>query len=55
MSGFIRKSAVKEELDGKRVQSDVYEALEGEVEYLLEQAEKRAEENGRQTVMARDV
>lgn len=55
MSDTIRKSAVRDALSGKRVSNEIYEELEEEVQYLLEQAEERAEANGRETVMARDI
>ena len=51
---FIRKSTVCKNTD-LNVGSQVYEELNDEVEYLLEQAEARAEANGRRTIKARDV
>lgn len=51
---FIRKSEVKDAAD-MNVGSDVYEALNDEVEYYLDQAQQRAKANGRKTVQARDV
>jgi histone H3/H4 len=51
---FVRKSTVKDATD-MNVGSDVYEALNDEIEFLLEEAEVRAKENGRKTIQAHDV
>ncbi|MFW5939234.1 MAG: DUF1931 domain-containing protein [Halolamina sp.] len=55
MSNLIVKAAVKEYLDEKNVASDFYDALDEEVEGLLEDAARRAEENDRKTVQPRDL
>jgi len=54
MTEFVRKSAVKDAAD-MNVGSDVYEELDHQVEYYLNQAQERAKANGRKTVQARDV
>jgi len=55
MSNLIVKAAVKEYLDDKIVASDFYDALDEEVEELLDDAARRAEENDRKTVQPRDL
>lgn len=55
MSDLIVKAAVKEALDDKNVASDFYEALDEEVDALLEDAGKRAAANDRKTVQPRDL
>jgi histone H3/H4 len=55
MANLIVKSAVKEELDEKDVASDFYGALDEEVEELLANAARRAEQNDRKTVQPRDL
>ena len=55
MADLIVKAAVKEYLEEKNVASDFYDALDGEVEELLEDAARRAEENDRKTVQPRDL
>jgi histone H3/H4 len=55
MADLIVKAAVKEALDDKNVSSDFYDALDEEVEDLLDHASRRAEENGRKTVQPRDL
>ena len=44
MADLIVKAAVKEALNDKNVASDFYDALDAEVEELLEDAARRAEE-----------
>ncbi len=55
----IVKSQVKElaKLDGKSlsVAEEFYKALEEEVKRIIEKACKRAKQNSRNTVMARDL
>jgi histone H3/H4 len=46
---------VKEALDDMNVAYDFYDALDGEVDELLEDAARRAEENDRKTVQPRDL
>ncbi|WP_114579640.1 NFYB/HAP3 family transcription factor subunit [Saliphagus sp. LR7] len=55
MADFIVKSAVKNRLDDQNVAADFYEALDEEVEELLEDAAQRAQDNDRKTVQARDL
>ncbi|WP_231189019.1 DUF1931 domain-containing protein [Haladaptatus sp. DYF46] len=55
MASLIVKAAVKEQLEGQNVASDFYDALDEEVETILEDAARRAEENDRKTVQARDL
>jgi len=49
MADLIVKAAVKEALSDKNVASDFYDALDAEVEELLEDAAERAEANDRKT------
>jgi len=55
MADLVVKSAVKEALDDKNVAGDFYEALNDEVEEVLEDAARRAEANDRKTVQPRDL
>ena len=55
MTDLIVKSAVKDALEGNNVSADVYDALDAEVEELLEDAARRAEANDRRTVQPRDL
>lgn len=55
MTDLIVKSAVKEALDDNNVSADFYDALNDEVEELLEVAARRAESNDRKTVQPRDL
>jgi histone H3/H4 len=55
MADLIVKAAVKEALSDKNVSSDFYDALDEEVDELLADAARRAEENGRKTVQPRDL
>ena len=55
MADLIVKAAVKEELDDMNVASDFYDALDEEVEELLSDAARRADENDRKTVQPRDL
>lgn len=54
MTDLIVKAAVKDAIDGN-VSSDFYEALDAEVEEVLDDATQRAEQNNRKTVQARDL
>lgn len=54
MSEHIVKSQVKESLD-VNVSSDFYEALDEEVQELLDEAQERAQANNRSTVQPRDL
>ncbi|GCF13827.1 MULTISPECIES: DUF1931 domain-containing protein [Haloarcula] len=55
MADLIVKAAVKEELSDMNVASDFYDALDEEVEELLQDAARRADENDRKTVQPRDL
>ncbi|WP_435101742.1 DUF1931 domain-containing protein [Halarchaeum sp. P4] len=55
MAELIVKAAVKDALEGKNVAGDFYEALDDEVEALIEDAAERADANGRKTVQPRDL
>lgn len=55
MSDLIVKSGVKEALDEHNVSAELYEALDGQVAELLEDAAGRADANGRKTVLAQDL
>ncbi|MBU5689455.1 MAG: DUF1931 domain-containing protein [Candidatus Aenigmarchaeota archaeon] len=53
---LVVRSAVREMLKGKyQVSEEFLDALDKEVKTLIERAAKRAEENGRSTLKARDV
>jgi len=54
MADMIVKAAVKEETD-LNVSADFYDALNGEVEELLEDAARRAEANNRKTLQLQDL
>jgi len=55
MVDLIVKSAVKEEMGDMNVASGFYEALDSEVEELLQEAAERASANDRKTVQNRDL
>ncbi|PSP40619.1 DUF1931 domain-containing protein [Halobacteriales archaeon QH_6_64_20] len=55
MADLIVKAAVKDQLDSMNVSSDFYDALDDEVDQLLENAARRAEDNDRKTVQPRDL
>jgi len=55
MTDLIVKSTVKEALEGNNVSADFYDALNDEVEDLLDDAARRAEANDRRTVQPRDL
>ncbi|ERJ07369.1 Histone-like transcription factor [Halorhabdus tiamatea SARL4B] len=55
MADLIVKAAVKEALDEMNVAADFYDALDEEVEEVLQDAAERAEKNDRKTVQARDL
>ena len=55
MTDTIVKAAVKDELSEMNVSSDFYDALDEEVSELLENAARRAADNDRKTVQARDL
>lgn len=55
MADFIVQAAVKNALTDHNVSSDFYDALDAEVEELLEDAAQRATANDRKTVQPRDL
>lgn len=55
MTDIIKKSGVREAVDGLNVGSDFYEALDTRVKELIDNAVDRAQDNGRRTVKARDI
>lgn len=55
MADLIVKAAVKEQLADQNVSADFYDALDDEVEDLLTDAVRRAEDNDRKTVQPRDL
>ena len=55
MANLIVKAAVKEQLADQNVSADFYDVLDGEVEDLLADAARRAEDNDRKTVQPRDL
>ncbi len=55
MADLIVKAAVKDALGEMNVSSDFYDALDAEVQDLLDDTGRRAQENGRKTVQPRDL
>lgn len=55
MADLVVKAAVKEALDEMNVAADFYVALDEEVDDLLADAQRRAEQNNRKTVQPRDL
>jgi len=55
MADYIVKSAVKDRLDDQNVAADFYDALDGDVAELLDEAARRAAGNDRKTVQTRDL
>lgn len=55
MADLVVQTAVKEALDDLNVSADLYDALDDEVEELLEDAARRAKANDRRTVQSRDL
>lgn len=55
MTDLIVKSAVKEAASDVNVSAEFYDALDGEVEELLQDAARRAKDNERRTVQPRDL
>ncbi|MFH1916186.1 MAG: DUF1931 domain-containing protein [Nanoarchaeota archaeon] len=51
----IVKAKLKELVKGYNVSGDFAEALDAKVKTLIDDAMKRAEGNGRKTVMAKDI
>jgi histone H3/H4 len=55
MADVVVKAAVKDELSEMNVSGDFYDALNEEVSELLDDAERRAQDNDRKTVQPRDL
>lgn len=55
MADLIVKAAVKEALEDQNVSADFYDALDEEVQELLDDAARRADANDRKTVQPRDL
>ena len=55
MADLIVKNSVKEALEDMNVSRDFYDALDEEVDELLANAARRAEDNDRKTVQPRDL
>jgi len=55
MAAIVVKSSVKEAVDELNVSRDFYDALDEEVEELLDDAARRAQANDRKTVQPRDL
>ena len=55
MADLIVKNSVKEALDDMNVSRDFYDALDEEVDELLDNAAQRAQANDRKTVQPRDL
>jgi len=55
MTDLIVKSNIRNALDDHNVSADFFDALNDDVEELLEEAAQRAEANDRRTVQPRDL
>lgn len=55
MAQKVVKSAVRDHLEDKNVAADFFDALDEEVNDILEDAARRADANDRKTVQARDL
>lgn len=55
MPDLIVKAGVKDELDDMSVSTDVYAELDAFMAEKLREARNRAQENGRNTVLPRDI
>jgi hypothetical protein len=55
MADVIVKAAVKDALSDMNVSADFYDALDEEVQAVLDAASRRAQANDRKTVQARDL
>lgn len=51
----IKKSGVRDAAGGMNVGADVYTEVDRRVQEMIKRAAKRARENGRKTLKARDV
>ena len=55
MPDLVVQSNVKDQLEDMNVAADFYDALDEEVDQLLERAAQRAQENDRKTVQPRNL
>lgn len=55
MSDLIVKAAVKEALSDHNISADFYDALDAEVQEVIDDAARRAGANDRKTVQPRDL
>jgi histone H3/H4 len=55
MADVIVKAAVRDAVGDLNVGGDFYDELDAEVQTLLDDAERRAQDNDRKTVQARDL
>jgi histone H3/H4 len=55
MADLIVKAAVRDAVDELNVAADFYDELDDKVQALLDDAERRADANGRKTVQTRDL
>ena len=55
MADLIVQSTVKDRLEDMNVAADFYDALDEEVDSLLERAAQRAQDNDRKTVQPRNL
>lgn len=55
MADLIVQSTVKNRLEDMNVAADFYDALDEEVDTLLDRAAQRAQDNDRKTVQSRDL
>ena len=55
MTDLIVQSTVKKQLEDMNVAAEFYDALDEEVDSLLERAAQRAQDNDRKTVQPRDL
>lgn len=55
MADLIVKAAVKESLSGVNIAADFYDALDEEVQELIDDAAERAKANDRKTAQPRDL
>ena len=55
MADLIVQSTVKDQLEDMNVAAEFYDALDEEVDGLIERAAQRAQDNDRKTVQPRDL
>jgi histone H3/H4 len=55
MADLVVQSTVKDQFEDMNVSAEFYDALDQEVDALLEKAARRAQDNERKTVQPRDL